>query len=411
MSFTTPFARPHRTRRARALVGGVTAATALTVLLAGCAPEEDTSTPTPSPTPTATATVTPTPTAPPEPIFSADVFDAPEWTLTAASTPVVGADRLVWVDDGSVVGVDAEGEVSWSTALEVLDKAPRPPFLRMVDRGTIAAVQEGTVEGSGLSTGGPVFRVWLIDLDSGNLLKTVDVPNEAGMRVDESGLGVVLMNEARTLSAVVSPRGDVRNVETGAEGHYPVAGVGEYIVWMDAELGSDGRANLDTLSLHLPAQGDVVFGDLKGVVAVEAGGSTSWVDLGSGQVFATAACGGDTNRPPVLSPNGRYAVAMDAVVDLEGRTVTCVTTDEDVVSLPMTAVTDEGVTLGIVPLEGTTRTALAVADASGVVSGFDLTEQQQAAMIVGVLDGLVVHYDRETGLVTANPLLPAGATE
>ena len=376
--------------------------------LAGCAPSDKPTASSSAPAPSATASVDP------DPIYSTDVFGAPAWSVTAAAAPVVVGGHVVWLDGETVVAVDDAGQMAWTVNVEHVE-GPRAPSLRLADPGTLALVQAGLASGGGLSTSGQVIRVTLVDIATGEVVKQVDVPNpDEVLTVDSSlqGLvftggitpstpGVVVGGDVR--SVVVSPAGEMREVSTAAEGHYPIAAIGEHVVWMNATLYPDS-INTDSMALDLPVQGQVVFSDYASIVGVSDGAGVSWVDLDAGSVFAETPCGPKIPSSPLMtgSTDGGFVVAGDALLNVEAKTVTCLTAGEGAVAPSMAAVTDDGSTFGVTPVES--RDVLAVGQADGGVEAHDLSERQSRALIVGAVSDLVVHYDPQTGTVTANPV-------
>lgn len=382
--------------------------------LAGCTPTE---TPGSDGSPASTSAPSAPVSVDPDPIYSTDVFDTPAWTATAATTPIVAGDRVVWLDRETVVALDEAGKMAWTANLELLD-APRPPSLQLADPGTLAFVQDGVASGEGLAGSADVIRVTLVGLESGDTVKQIDIPNPDGaLTIDRSLHGVVFTSgltpstpavviDGDIQSVIVSPTGEVQEVSTAAEGRYPIAAVGEHVVWMNATLYPDS-INTDSMALDLPVQGQVVFSDYTSIVGVSDGAGVSWVDLDAGSVFAETPCGPKIPSSPLMtgSTNGEFVVTGDALLNVEGKTVTCLTVGEGAVAPSMAAVTNDGSTFGVTPVES--RNALAVGGVDGGVEAHDLSERQSRTLIVGAVGDLVVHYDPQTGTVTANPVSAA----
>lgn len=390
------------------------AVAAVVTLVAACSSgdDEEPAAAAPSEADPATTTSTDAPTEdPPQaslPVVE-EVFGAAEWSLNVPPEGelLVTPTRAVSHDDTTVFAVDAGGEEAWSVPLDLLDQRETAignqtnynPTMRLVDTETVAVIETGLRQGSGLEAALNVARVTLIDLESGQT-QQVDLEgteNDAPA-VDTFGLYFEpAVGGAETLAYTVDAAGTVTEYGQDADPS-PIAVVGDHVL-MDSH---DDTA--DWTGAPLP---DAFLWSSDGENLAMAGNSDTyaWIDLDTGQAVAEGPCG--TNVPELIarSPNGEFRAYGGFVFEVAAAQSRCVGGSDGERTVTFTAVDDEGRAYGVVPPDGDSG-LLVVADLEGEET-YPLPAG--SAPVRGIMEGgIAVHWDVAGGIVTGNPIVAAG---
>lgn len=387
-----------------------------------------------------------------------DFFEeAPEWSVSVpvGSQVLQLGDHVVWhnVETGSIGAYDAAGAEAWTEQIEQFASETSDVRFRIVDSQTVAVVQFGTTAAEGLDAGGSVYRVRLYDVASGPVGEPVDVPAEsrdlglyglAFPALDEDGDPTPLEP-----SYTVSASGEVTEhqpvTDTLAEtsvaqtptmvvGDLPILGIAgvpsESSTYGTIEgdfsrgFGGEGWTSMDTAPSSAPdagvnagvltaaseqyavatwADGDVAFWEEEEARVV------GLVDVTSGELVAELSCESELDQAyffeapdrgvAVLSADGGYLMTGQAVVDTRSGEARCVESERSVL---LHAVDGQGRAFG--GIDGDAEDAEtfmlgADGEVTAAATGPDVDPP------LGFLEGdLAVHYDRDSGIVTANRL-------
>lgn len=400
----------------------------LTVSLTACASGEgDRQDPTEQPVPSAAEQTTSGPT---HSLPVASVFGEPAWGMQIPPsweqmTPIVTAQRVVALNDASVVAYDTKGAEVWATDWKPLAEENRavgtPPLLREVSPGVVAVIDTGKVEGEGLATATYAAHVTLINIEDGALIKEVTVPGSESdtPKLGETGLGfalpdvsaVIVTPEGEIVEAPAAPA-DARLVGAATVGEHPIGLWETGSVNTLSSFGSPGWSSSDSPPNEAVANAQVFGSDADALLLGRwneptagrgEGGEVAFqvLDAASGEVLATPECGPATASPFVVSPNSEWKVAGSLRLSPQ-NTGDCTGGGEGQRSVTFSAVTDEGRAFGLAGQGGSD--ALFVDSRPGEEpETSDLPEGARPP--IGVMEGgLAVHWDAKTGVITANPI-------
>ena len=400
----------------------------LTVSLTACASgEADRQAPTDQAVPSA---VEETSTGPTHSLPVASAFGEPAWgTQVPPSweqmTPVITAQRVIALSDATVVAYDAQGAEAWSTDWQPLAEEDRavgtPPVLRQVSPEVVAVIDTGKVEGEGLSTSTYAAQVTLISIGDGALIEEVTVPGSESdtPELAEIGLGFALPDRS---AVIVTPEGeiveapaahaDARLVGAVSVGQHPIGLWETGSVSTLSSFGGSGWSSDDLLPNEATTNAQVFGSDADTLVLGRwneptagrgEGGEVAFqvLDAASGQVVTPLECGPSVATQFLVSPDREWKVVGPLRLDAE-NTGDCTGGGEGQRSVTFSAVTDEGRAFGLAGQGGSD--ALFVDSRPGEeAETSDLP--QGARPPIGIMEGnLAVHWDAETGIITANPI-------
>ena len=400
----------------------------LAISLTACASEEGgRQAPTTQPVPSAAEQ---TSTGPSHSLPVASAFGQPAWGMQIPPsweqmTPIVTAQRVIALDDSTVRAYDTEGAEAWSTEWKPLAEENRavgtPPVLRQVSPEVVAVIDIGKVEGEGLATTNYAAQVTLINVEDGALIKELTVPGiqSDGPKLGEIGLGFALPDRS---AVIVTPEGemveapaapaDARLVGAASVGETPIGLWETGSVNRLSSFGSSGWSSNESLPNEVTINAQVFGSDADTLVLGRwneptagrgEGGEVAFqvLDAVSGEVLATPECGPTTASPFVVSPNSEWKVAGS--LRLSPQNIgDCTGGGEGQRSVTFDAVTNEGRAFGLAGQGGSD--ALFVDSRPGEEP--ETSELPQGARPpIGVMeDNLAVHWDAETGIITANPI-------
>lgn len=402
----------------------LTAAISLTACASG---EADRHAPTDQSVPSA---VEETSTGPTHSLPVASAFGEPAWgTQVPPSweqmTPVIAAQRVIALSDATVVAYDAKGAEAWSTDWQPLAEEDRavgtPPVLRQVSPEVVAVIDTGKVEGEGLSTSTYAAQVTLISIGDGALIEEVTVPGSESdtPELAEIGLGFALPDRS---AVIVTPEGgiveapaahaDARLVGAVSVGQHPIGLWETGSVSTLSSFGGSGWSSDDLLPNEATTNAQVFGSDADTLVLGRwneptagrgEGGEVAFqvLDAASGQVVTPLECGPSVATQFLVSPDREWKVVGPLRLDAE-NTGDCTGGGEGQRSVTFSAVTDEGRAFGLAGQGGSD--ALFVDSRPGEeAETSDLP--QGARPPIGIMEGnLAVHWDAETGIITANPI-------
>jgi len=402
----------------------LTAAISLTACASG---EADRQAPTDQSVPSA---VEETSTGPTHSLPVASSFGEPAWGMQVPPswkqmTPVITAQRVIALSDATVVAYDAQGAEAWSTDWQPLAEEDRaagtPPVLRQVSPEVVAVIDTGKVEGEGLSTSTYAAQVTLISIGDGALIEEVTVPGSESdtPELAEIGLGFALPDRS---AVIVTPEGeiveapaahaDARLVGAVSVGQHPIGLWETGSVSTLSSFGGSGWSSDDLLPNEATTNAQVFGSDADTLVLGRwneptagrgEGGEVAFqvLDAASGQVVTPLECGPSVATQFLVSPDREWKVVGPLRLDAE-NTGDCTGGGEGQRSVTFSAVTDEGRAFGLAGQGGSD--ALFVDSRPGEeAETSDLP--QGARPPIGIMEGnLAVHWDAETGIITANPI-------
>lgn len=345
-----------------------------------------------------------------------EAFGEPVWSVQVEAEPIqplVTGDHVVAIVHGEVRAWDAKGAEAWQVPIPDKDEDSEP-VLRQVSPEVVAVVTTGESEGQGLSESGYAASVTLINLASGDT-EDVEITDEANTpALADSGLAFMLSDGT---GVVVSSSGEKQKIPgiattsgppNDADLDVPLVVVGETPIWAtdagtEAGVGymSDSWSTGD-LDLLEHAFSSTIEGVDQGLGLVVVGSHArehayAVVDAASGKILSKIDCSPSPFGTASESPNNEYGAVGSLL--LSKSDARCIGGSEGEQNVRFTAVADDGTAYGQAS-EGN----LVVAPADGGVpttSGLP----EGAAPPIGVLEGdLAVHFDDETGIVTANPI-------
>jgi hypothetical protein len=339
-----------------------------------------------------------------------EVFGDAEWSLSVPPEGelLVTPTRVVSHDDTTVFAVDESGDEAWSVPLDLLDDREQAignqtnhnPTMRLVDTETVAVVETGSRQGTGLEAAANVARVTLIDLISGQT-RQVDLDGSESdfPAVEEFGLYFEpAAGGDETLAYTVDAAGTVTEYSQDDDPS-PFAVVGDHVLMDSHDDAADwtGAPLPDAFIASSDAENLAVAGD---------GDTYAWVDLGTGQGVAEGPCGNNALRLIARSPNGAFRAWAGFVYDAATARSRCVGGGEGERTVDFTAVDDDGRAYGMVPPDDGDDGQLVVADLEREDT-FPLPTSY--AVVQGVMEGgIAVHWDAANGIVTGNPIVAAG---
>lgn len=402
----------------------LTAAISLTACASG---EADRQAPTDQSVPSA---VEETSTGPTHSLPVASAFGEPAWGMQVPPsweqmTPVITAQRVIALSDATVVAYDPQGAEAWSTDWQPLAEEDRaagtPPVLRQVSPEVVAVIDTGKVEGDGLSTSTYAAQVTLISIEDGALIEEVTVPGSESdsPELAEIGLGFALPDRS---AVIVTPEGeiveapaahaDARLVGAVSVGQHPIGLWETGSVSTLSSFGASGWSSDDLLPNEATTNAQVFGSDADTLVLGRwneptagrgEGGEVAFqvLDAASGQVVTPLECGPSVATQFLVSPDREWKVVGPLRLDAE-NTGDCTGGGEGQRSVTFSAVTDEGRAFGLAGQGGSD--ALFVDSRPGEeAETSDLP--QGARPPIGIMEGnLAVHWDAETGIITANPI-------
>lgn len=360
----------------------------------------------------------------------ASVFGGPVWGMQIPPsweqmTPIVTAQRVIALDDATVVAYDAQGAEAWATPWEPLAEEDRvvgtPPVLRQVSPDVVAVIDTGKVEGEGLATTTYAALVTLINVEDGAVMKEVTVPGSEsdGPTLGEIGLGFALPDRS---AVVVTPEGeiveapaapaDARLVGAASVGEHPIGLWETGSVNTLASFGASGWSSTDSLPDEKTVLAQVFGSDADSLLlgrwnepaagSGEAGAIIfQVVDAASGQTFGTLECGPAVAQPFVVSPSREWKVTDSLRLSPQNEG-DCTGGGEGQRTVRFTAVTDEGRAFGLAG-QGGSEALFVDSKAGEEPETHDLPKGARSP--IGVMEGgLAVHWDAETGIITANPI-------
>jgi hypothetical protein len=385
-----------------------------------------------------------------------DFFEeTPEWSVSvpADSQVLQLGEHVVWYspETGSIGAYDASGAEAWTEQIESFAVEENDLYFRVVDTQTVAVIQLGQSESEGLDAGGSVFRVWLYDVASGPAGEPVDVPGER-LEPAEYGLAFTVLDVSAPTpleaSFTVSAAGEatehqpvsdtlagtpVAQTPTMTVGDVPVFGIAG-VPSEDSTYGTiegdfhEGFGGEGWNSMDIAPPSAANGGTAAHVLAVAAGDhylTARWfeptttgesssaevfglVDVASGELVTELSCEGETSmdqfEAPIgrmldVSADGRYFVTKWSVIDAQTGEVHCLESERRVV---LRAVDGQGRAFGDIDVDEEGAEAVMVG-----VDGEATTAPTAAGVYapLGFLEGdLAVHYDSDSGVVTANRL-------
>lgn len=385
-----------------------------------------------------------------------DFFEeTPDWSaqVPAGAAVFLVGDHVVWYSPapGSIGSIDASGAEAWTADIEPFgssgDDGDVEADFRMVDAQTVAVVQRGESEADGLDAGSVVFRVWLYDVAAGPSGEPVDVP--AGDQVlGEYGLafpGWDVWDEAPDPGMpayTVSATGEitehqpiedtlsgtpVRQAPNMTIGGTPVYDIRPFVMgdedgWSEEPEGSfgvgfggDGWTSMDVAPPSVSNGGEsagilTVAGEDHVIARWHDSGTEIFglVDVVGGRLVTELSCQGETweshfsgseHGAVDVSADGRYIATAGSVIDSQTGRAHCPESDRSVV---LRAVDSQGRAFGEIDVDDEDAEAIMVG-----VDGDPVTAPTGAGVYapVGFLGGdLAVHYDSDSGIVTANQL-------
>lgn len=402
----------------------LTAAISLTACASG---EADRQAPTDQSVPSA---VEETSTGPTHSLPVASAFGEPAWGMQVPPsweqmTPVITAQRVIALSDATVVAYDPQGAEAWSTDWQPLAEEDRaagtPPVLRQVSPEVVAVIDTGKVEGDGLSTSTYAAQVTLISIEDGALIEEVTVPGSESdsPELAEIGLGFALPDRS---AVIVTPEGeiveapaahaDARLVGAVSVGQHPIGLWETGSVSTLSSFGASGWSSDDLLPNEATTNAQVFGSDADTLVLGRWNEPTAGrgegvevafqvLDAASGQVVTPLECGPSVATQFLVSPDREWKVVGPLRLDAE-NTGDCTGGGEGQRSVTFSAVTDEGRAFGLAGQGGSD--ALFVDSRPGEeAETSDLP--QGARPPIGIMEGnLAVHWDAETGIITANPI-------
>lgn len=361
---------------------------------------------------------------------TASVFEQPAWGMQIPPsweqmTPIVTAQRVIALDDATVVAYDAQGAEAWATPWEPLAEKDRvvgtPPVLRQVSPDVVAVIDTGKVKGEGLATTTWSSLVTLINVGDGTLIKEVNVPGSESdsPKLGEIGLGFALPDRS---AVVVTPEGQIVEAPAAPADARLVgaASVGEHSIglWETgsvntlASFGASGWSSTDSLPDENTVNGQVFGSDADSLVlgrwnepaagSGEAGEvAFQVIDAASGQTFGTLECGPAVATQFAVSPNRQWKIAGSLRLSPQNEG-DCTGGGEGQRTVRFSAVTDQGRAFGSAG-EGGSDTLFVDSTPGQEPQTHDLPEGARPP--IGVMEGgLAVHWESRTGIITANPL-------
>ncbi|WP_223585610.1 hypothetical protein [Microbacterium sp. OVT16B] len=337
---------------------------------------------------------------------ASEVFGPAEWSAQArkGSTPLVLSGVVVLVTDRGVTGVDADGKELWRADLDLLSGAANPDGGRDVIAVTpdvVAVIDKGVLpKGSDpLAADAPGTRVTLLNVTDGSEIAQQYLPGEQVKRT--TGLAFEIAGNAPEYVAF-TPIGEKI---TAQDGKFPLATVGEHIVW-----GMPYTANMGAQVMHvtgLPLENaTLAASDERDIVVLTSYDGTTtttmWVNLATGEPLTPDSACPQTLLPKTLTPslNGAFVVGDNAIADTENRTITCTGGSDGQRPVLWSAVTNEGVAYG--QTADANDTFVIGRDSS--IETVTIPAAAAHTVLVGfVSDRTAILYDRNTGIVNANP--------
>lgn len=349
-------------------------------------------------------------------------FGKPTWGVRLsvdehADAPLVTADRVLVLTNGQLYGYDAAGKEVWAAAPKGFSDKDRVkdsngyPLLRQVTPEVVAVVDAGKATGEGIAEDAHQARATLFNLADGKVVKEVTVRGTDSDTPSVSKFGLAFV----TGDTVTSIRSDGSTEETplklderSADDATEDAGtIGDVTV---TRTGDGGYAfpTWNTASKSLvkhPSGTRIDATDNDDLVVVswhqaegfrsKAGSGTALLRVSTGEVVAKLDCTTDTFGTFSASPNGKYLVRDGLRIATSG-TPECIGGGDGEKTVDLTAVTDDGRAFGSagdlfvdVPAGGEAKTA----------------PRDGAKLPIGVMNGNVaVHWDRDAGVLTGNPI-------
>lgn len=337
---------------------------------------------------------------------ASEVFGPAEWSVQAqqGSTPLVLGDVVVIVTDSGVTGVDGDGNEQWQTDIDVLPDVAHPDGVRDVIAVTpevVAVIDKGMLpEGSDpLAADATGTRITLLNVTNGSEIAEQSLPGEQVKRT--TGLAFEIAGNHPEYVAF-APTGEKA---TAQDGKLPLATVGEHVVW-----GVPHTANMGAQVTHvtgLPLE-DANLGasDGRNVVVLNSYDgkttTTMWVNLATGEPLTSDASCPQTLMPKTLtsSPDGAFVVGDNAIADTENGTITCTGGGNGQRPVLWRAVTNQGIAYGQTADANDTF----VIGRDDSIETFAIPADAAHTVLLGfVSDNTAILYDRNTGIVNANP--------
>ena len=360
----------------------------------------------------------------------AEVFGEPAWSMQIPPsweqmTPVVTAKRVIALDDAVVRAYDSQGMEAWATEWKPLAEEDRatgqPPVLRQVSPEVIAVIDTGKVEGEGLSTSTYAAMVTLINIEDGGLIKEVTVDGSASdtPKLGAIGLGFALPDRT---AVVVLPDGEVVEAPPASSDARLVgaASVGEHSIglWETdsvnslSSFGGTGWSSNDSSPSAATVNSLVYGSDAEGLLLGRWNEPTAGtgepgevvfqlLDPASGDVLAPVACGPVVESKFVVSPDRAWKVAGPLRLSPQ-NVADCTGGGDGEKSVTFSAVTNEGRAFGTAN-EGGADPLLVDATPGSEPQTHALPDGANPP--IGVMEGdLAIHWERKTGIITANPV-------
>ena len=370
------------------------------LLLAGCSP----SAPEPAASPSSSSSTAPVVALP----VVADVFGPAEWSAQArkGSAPLVLGDVVVIATDTDVSALDAKGEEQWRTAVDLLPDPSHPDGVRevvAVTEDVIAVIDKGTLpKGSDpLAFEASGTRITLLNVEDGSEIATQTLPGDPQRTKRTTGLSFEITSNGVEYVAI-TPSGETVS-ET--DGKLPVGTVGERIVWatpytanMGVKASSVADVPLELANLQASDGREIaVLSSYDGKTT-----TTLWWNLATQEPLTPDASCPAGLAPKILTPSsdGAYVVGDNAIADVKAGTVTC-TGGGGQKNITWWAVTNDGTTYGQTADANDTL----VIGRGGEVATNPIPANAAMTRAAGFTnDGTAFLFNRDTGIVNANPV-------
>lgn len=297
-------------------------------------------------------------------------------------------------DGRGVIAFDASGEEVWK---QEVSESARIGVLEE----TVAVLEQGTEEGSGLEKDQSTTTLTLLSLKDGSTVTESDEPDlSLGNSITEFG-EIVTLGEPRKY---ITEDGDVREAE-----EYP-----EDLAKAIPDL-EDGLAEIVPLDSGIDELDDAFAVEVRAISRQQnvallqvAYGGAEWatyaVEAESGEVITKLDCrnaehtDSDTNVA-YSSPNGEYGVMESYWISEDD--VRCYAGDEETKGVEFSAVDDDGTAYGVTSESDSTEGELAVVTADGEADVSALPDGAPAPL--GIADGgMAIHVKGNT--ITGNPI-------
>lgn len=381
------------------------------------------------------------PPAPISPMVNPDFFGPDEWSvhIPGESTVIVWADRVLYLEEDTVTAIGSDGSAAWTAKTHVNDGQPvlaekGDVQFRAISRNAIAVLRDDS-ELTSIDSPEPGARITVIGIADGETTGPVEVVGAVG-RIGLAFGPLAGWSTPRSSSPTetITPAGELATHDpesleiVGMEVHsVPAMLVGDVLVdglqeppsgglrsdhfigfaadgWTSVDLAPDG---------YDPTMAEPQATDGDRILAVEwwhsgAGPRYTLIDVTEGRTVAAVPCGGfkrGTGDDGVLStsPDGRFLVHGRLILNLETGTHRCVDLGGGG-SPEFHTVGDLGwAYTWAADSDGNRVMVASNLDGDDVVSHAD----ERVQLPIGMLDnGLAVHYDKDSGLLSANPVLP-----